>query len=355
MSNLRFWHEGIRSGMTMNGNGSLVMQHHHLLLHRSATAMYTNLVAAAAIGAAGIAGADEVEPAEVQYPTSYGDMSFPEQYPDGTAINITQWSHFVPRYDEWFDEYADKWGAAHNVEVTVNHIDLGDIPSTLSAAIAAGEGPTLMEMNAAPAAFIEGLSDLGDVNAAAEDAFGEQAETCVHTSYLPAQDSWYGFCHGWVVDPGVYRTDLWEDAGYPDGPKTYADLLEGGSKIFEETGNPVGVGMSAELDSEFFTRALLWSFGSSMQDEDGNVVFDSDETLAAIKYLKELYENAMTPEVFSWTPASNNQTYIAGTASYIQNSISFFRSAQDIRKPLTGQTGFRPGQEGTHGEGRTRG
>ena len=34
--------------------------------------------------------------------TSYGDMSFPEGFPDGTSISITQWSHFVPRYDEWF-------------------------------------------------------------------------------------------------------------------------------------------------------------------------------------------------------------------------------------------------------------
>src|SRR5699024_1640855 len=147
-----------------------------------------------------------------------------------------------------------------------------------------GKGPTIMEMNAAPAAFIEGLQPLGDVNKAAATEFGDRAETCKHTSYLPAKDIWYGFCHGWVVDPGVYRTDLWKDAGYPNGPQTYADLAEGGGKSFQSSGIPVAVGLSPELDSEFFARALLWSFGASVQDKNGNVVFDSPETLAAVKY-----------------------------------------------------------------------
>src|SRR5699024_4977759 len=129
-----------------------------------------------------------------------------------------------------------------------------------------------------------------------------------------------------------------------------ADLLEGGSKIFQQPGAAVGVGMSPELDSEFFTRALIWSFGGSIQDESGNVVFDSPETLAAVKYMKKLFESAMTPEVFAWNPASNNQTYIAGTASYIQNSISFFRSAQEIGSPVAAKTGFRPGLKGPGGE-----
>lgn len=295
---------------------------------------------------------EEIKPASPEFPTRYGEMQFPEQFPDGTSITLTQWSHFVPRYDEWFDQYAQKWGEAHNVDVTVNHISIGDVPSTLAASIAAGQGPTLVEMNAAPAAFIEGLKPMGDLNAAAKAAFGERAQTCRHSSYLPAKDMWYGFCHGWVPDPGVYRTDLWEEAGYPDGPVSYKDLLEGGAKIFQETGIPVAVGMSPELDSEFYTRALIWSFGGSVQDENGNVVFDSPETLAAVEYQKKLFENAMTPEVFAWNPASNNQTYIASTASYIQNSISFFRSAQEIGSPVTENTGFRPGLKGPGGEAR---
>ncbi len=290
------------------------------------------------------------DPPPIEFKTQYGSMTFPTQFPDGTTLNINQWSHFVPRYDEWFAEYAQQWGEAHNVDVTVNFINIAELPGTLSASISASEGPTLFEMNAAPAAFIEGLQGLDDVNQAAADAFGAEVETCEKLSYLPAKDIWYGFCHGWVPDPADFRVSLWTDVGLPNGPTTYAELLSGGQKIFEDTGIPVAVGMSPEIDSEFYARALIWSHGGSVQDKDGNVVFNSPEVVEAVKFQKELFDAAMTPEVFAWNAASNNQTFIAGQASYIQNSISFYRSAQDASPDVATDTGFIPGLKGPRGD-----
>lgn len=315
-------------------------------LGRAAGALATAALALAIGQTAQAAG----EPPALEFKTQYGGMSFPEKFPDGTTLSINQWSHFVPRYDEWFKEYAKEWGDKHNVAVTVNFINIADLPGTLTAAISASDGPELFEMNAAPAAFIEGLQGLDDVNKAASDAFGERAQTCEKLSYLPAKDIWYGFCHGWVPDPGDYRVSLWKDAGYADGPQTYADLLAGGKKIFTDTGIPVAVGMSPEIDSEFYARALIWSHGGAIQDKDGNVTFDSPEVLAAVKFQKELFDNAMTPEVFSWNAASNNQAFIAGQASYIQNSISFYRSAQDTAPDVATDTGFTPGLKGPQGD-----
>jgi len=306
--------------------------------------------ACSALLVAGLAQAADEPPQPELDRTRYGEMRFPAEFPAGTSISITQWSHFVPRYDEWFKQYAEAWGEAHNVDVTVNFINIAEVPSTLSASIAAGEGATLFELNAPPTSFIEGLKPLGDVNAAARDAFGEQAATCERSSYLPARDIWYGFCHGWVPDPGDYRRSLWQEAGYPEGPKTYDDLLDGGSAIHDASGIPVALGMSPEIDSEFYARALIWSFGGSIQDADGNVVFDSPEVVEAVEYQRELYNSAMTPEVFAWNAASNNQTFIAGRASYIQNSISFYRSAQQDSPEVAADTGFRPGLAGPDGD-----
>jgi len=294
--------------------------------------------------------AQDLKPSPNEYPDSYGNMTFPDTFPQGTDLTITQWSHFVPRYDKWFDSYAQKWGKVHNVNVTVNHINIADLASTLSSAIAAGKGPTMFEMPAPPTAFIDGLRPLNDVNEAAQAAFGKQASTCSHSSYLPVKDEWYGFCHGWVPDPGDYRVSLWKEAGYPNGPQTYDDLQKGGAKIYQKHGIPVGVGMSPEIDSEFYARALIWSFGGSVQNEDDMSTLDSDAVLNAIKFQKNLFDTAMTPEVFSWNAASNNQTYIAGQTSYIQNSISFFRSAQDIGADTAADTGFRPGLKGPNGD-----
>jgi multiple sugar transport system substrate-binding protein len=295
--------------------------------------------------------ASAAEPAEAEFSrTEYGSMSFPQKFPDGTSITLTQWSHFVPRYDKWFKAYAQKWGEAHNVDVTVNFISIADLASTLSSSISAGEGATLFEMPAPPTSFIDGIKSLDDVNKAAEAAFGKRSGTCARSSYLPAKEMWYGYCHGWVPDPGDYRRSLWKKHGYPEGPKSYSDLLEGGKKIYQEEGVPVAVGMSPEIDSEFYARALIWSHGGAIQDAEGNVTFDSSEVVDAVKYQKKLYDNGMTPEVFSWNAASNNQTFIGGQASYIQNSISFYRSAQEASPEVAKDTGFRPGLEGPRGD-----
>ena len=267
-------------------------------------------------------------------------------YAEGTAISLLQWSHFVPRYDEWFDAYAAEWGADNGVAVTVDHINLAELNSTLAAEIDAGEGHTIVEVLFSPAAFIEGLHDLSDINSQAAEMHGERAATCQATSYLPIVDSYYAYTHGYVPDPGDYDIALWAEAGYPDGPKTYDDLLAGGRAIFESTGIPVGLGMSPELDSRMANRAAIWSYGGSVQDENENVVLNSPETIAAVKYLAQLQNEAMTDEVFGWTPSSNNQALIAGEVSYILNSKSAYRSLQKIDEAAAANIGFSPALAG---------
>ncbi|MCY3572768.1 MAG: ABC transporter substrate-binding protein [Chloroflexi bacterium] len=266
-----------------------------------------------------------------------------------TEISLLQWSHFVPRYDEWFDAYAAEWGEANGIGVTVDHVNFTELFSTLAAEIDAGDGHSIVEVLFSPASFIDGLHDLRDINEAAAAAHGERASTCGAASYLPVNDTWYAYTHGYVPDPGDYDIALWTEVGYPEGPKTYDDLLEGGRAIYEATGIPVGIGMSPELDSRMANRAAIWSFGGSIQDENENVVLNSEETIAAVKYLAQLQNEAMTDEVFGWTAASNNQALIAGEVSYILNSNSAYRSLQKIDEAAAANIGFTPALEGPAG------
>ena len=270
-------------------------------------------------------------------------------YAEGTSISLLQWSHFVPRYDEWFDGYAADWGEENGVAVSVDHVNFTELFSTLAAEIDAGEGHTIVEVLFSPASYIDGLHDLGDINMQAMDMWGERASTCQAASYLPVVDTYYAYTHGYVPDPGDYDIALWTEAGYPDGPKTYDDLLEGGRAIYESSGIPVGIGMSPELDSRMATRAAIWSFGGSVQDENENVVLNSPETIAAVKYLAQLQNEAMTDEVFGWTAASNNQGLIAGELSYILNSNSAYRSLQKIDEAAAANIGFTSALEGPGG------
>ena len=231
----------------------------------------------------------------------------------------------------------------------VEHVALTELSGALDAAIEAGEGPTLVELIIGASSYVQGVHDLTDLNLQAQEMFGEQVETCKANSYLPATDSYYSYCVAWVPDPGDYNIALWTRAGYPNGPASWMDLMEGGARIKNELGVPVGIGLSPEMDSEMANRAIIWSFGGSIQDENENVVINSPEVIEAVKFMAYLYQQSMTEDVFSWNAATNNKGLIAGELSYILNSVSAYRSLQKIDPEAAHNIGFVEPAAGTEG------
>jgi ABC-type glycerol-3-phosphate transport system substrate-binding protein len=244
-------------------------------------------------------------------------------------LKILLWSHFVPAHDAWFDPFAKEWGKQAGVNVTVDHIVNTEIPARIAAEIQAGSGHDLIQYIAPLAQFEPSVLDLSDVAKEAARRHGEQIELCVKSSQNPVTGKHYAYAPAWAPDPGNYRRSLWEKAGMPDGPKTWDDVLTTGGRIKKEQGIQLGLGMSQEIDSNMVGRSLLWSYGASIQDADSKVVINSPEAEAAVEFMAKLFKESMTNEVFGWNPASNNQGLIAGQMSYIVNSISAWRTAQD--------------------------
>jgi multiple sugar transport system substrate-binding protein len=149
-----------------------------------------------------------------------------------------------------------------------------------------------------------------------------------------------------VPDPGNYRVDLWSQVGFPHGPDTYNDLLVGAKKIKDKFGNPCGIGLSQELDTNMAMRAVLWSYGGAEQNEAGQVVLNSKQTIEAVKFVRELYRQTETPEVFSWDPSSNNRAILSGKASFVQNAISVTRAAEKDNPEMSKQIQLTPALKG---------
>ncbi|HET7095267.1 MAG TPA: extracellular solute-binding protein [Thermomicrobiales bacterium] len=267
----------------------------------------------------------------------------------GTSLSILLWSHFVPRFDVWFDKFVQEWGQANNVTTKVDHINTADVPAAIASEISAGQGHDIVEHIASLAQFEKSMLDLKDINDEATKRHGEQLGMAHRNSFNPTTGKQYGFCHGYAPDPGDYRRSLWDKAGLADGPKTWDDLLKAGAQIKAQQGVQMGIGMSNEIDSRMAAQTLMWAYGSAIQDENENVTINSPETIAAVEYMADLFKQTMTPEVFGWNAASNNQLLVAGRASYILNSISAYRTAQkdqpDVGKdifftrPLVGPAG----------------
>jgi ABC-type glycerol-3-phosphate transport system substrate-binding protein len=261
-------------------------------------------------------------------------------------LKILLWTHFVPSHDTWFDAFCKTWGQKVGVNVTVDHIDNAQVPTRTAAEIQAGQGHDLIQYIATLSQFEPSVIDLKDVVEEANRRWGTQLELCRKSSFNPATGKFYAYAPGWVPDPGNYRKSLWEPVGFPNGPASWEDLLRGGAEIKKSKGTQMGLGMSQEIDSNMAGRALLWSYGASIQDANERVVINSDATVAAVEFMTRLFRETMTNEVFAWNAASNNQGLVAGKLSYILNSISAWRTAQGTNPEVADDTFFVPALKG---------
>ncbi len=266
---------------------------------------------------------------------------FPERaWAQQKTLKIIQWSHFVPAYDkEWFDTvFTKEWGQKHNTNVVVDHIAIGEINARAAAEVSAQKGHDLIMFLSPPAAYEKQAIDHSEIYQEVERKHGKPIRLAVKSTLNPKTKKYFAFSDSYVPDPGNWRKDLWSAVGYPSGPDTYDQLLDGARKIRKQTGNPCGIGLSQELDTNMAMRALLWSFGGSEQDEHGNVVINSKATIEALKFMRSLFKDAETPEVFTWDPSANNRAMLAGKASFVENAISITREAEvkhmDIGKQI---------------------
>jgi len=250
-----------------------------------------------------------------------------------STLKILQWSHFVPAYDTWFNtEYVKQWGAENDTEVIVDNINLALIPSRAAAEVSAQQGHDLVMFLSPPSVYEEQVVDMKDVYAECEKTHGKPIDLAVKSTYNPKTQKYFAFSDSFVPDPVNYRADLWGEIGMT--PSTWEDVRTGGKKIKDATGIPVGVGLSAELDTAMAMRAIMYSFGAHEQDEAGNLTINSPQTLEALKFVKALFEEAMTPEVLAWDASSNNRQMLAGRSSLVLNAISVTRTGENTNLPI---------------------
>ena len=249
------------------------------------------------------------------------------------TLKILQWNHFVPGYDKWFNNtYVKEWGEKNNTKVTVDNIGIGGINTRGAAEVSAQKGHDLFLFNWPPPVHEDSVIDLREVYEECEQRYGKPIDLATKSTYNPKTKKFYGFSDSYVPDPINYRKDLWDDVGM--FPGSWDDIRVGGRKIKQKHGIPVGIGLASEIDTNMALRAIMYSFGSSVQDAEGTPVLKSTQTLEAIKFVKALFEECMTEEVFSWEPSSNNRFMLAGKGSLALNAISITRTGENKKIPV---------------------
>jgi multiple sugar transport system substrate-binding protein len=299
------------------------------------------LLKRAGVGAAAISGANLFAKTSVA-----GAAKYPHRQLAGT-LRIVQWSHFVPAYDTWFDNvYIKRWGEANDTEVIVDHINQADIPARAAAEVAAQSGHDLFFFLSPPAQYEDQVISHNDIVQEVTRKRGKMKDLAHRATYNPKTKKYFAFSDNYVPDPVNWRSDLWGEAGVR--PTNWDNVLRAAPRL-REMGNPIGIGMSNEIDSNMALMAMMMCFGSFIQNREQRVTLKSKATVDVLRFGRELYRRGMSNEIFAWTASSNNQAMVAGRLSMALNAISITRTAEGTNPDLAAKINLAPIPEGPNG------
>src|SRR5256712_8573419 len=221
------------------------------------------------------------------------------------TLRILQWNDYVPHYDKWLNgQYIKDWREKIDTEVIADNVGIAAINPTAAAEVSAKKGHDLFMFLWPRPAYEEDVIDHGEIYQECEKKYGKPIDLAIKSTYNPKTKKYFGFSDMFVPDPINYRIDLFEQVG--GNVDSWDNIRKYGKMIKDKTGVPVGIGQAAEIDTAMAMRAVLYAHGGSEQDEQGNIVLNSKHTLEAVKFVKALYQETMTPGGLSSGASSNN-------------------------------------------------
>jgi multiple sugar transport system substrate-binding protein len=262
-------------------------------------------------------------------------------------LRILQWSHFVPAFDRWFDNiYVPQWGRRNDVQVTVDHISQAELPARVAAEASARRGHDMVATLAPLPQYEDSVINHREIVEEVRRRRGKMAGVVHRSVYNPRTRKYFGFADNYAPDPVNYRTDLWGSAGIR--PTTWDNVLRAAPRL-RSRGNPIGLGMSNEIDSNMFLMSLMMCFGSFIQNRQQRVVLNTRATREVLRFARELYQRGMSDEIFAWTASSNNVAMQAGRLSLAMNAISITRTLEDSNPDLARRISLAPIPAGPRG------
>jgi len=264
-------------------------------------------------------------------------------------LTFLSWNHFVPASDEELRRQAEVFGKQAGVTVRVDTIAHLQLPAKYAAEAQAQSGHDIILVQGITGHLYEQqLVDVADIIDDLGKKYGGWYPFSEELAKMPS--GWRAVPWFWISFPATYNMAHYKKAELQT-PKTWDELLKQG-KILKRQGNPVGIAISHCNDAQTTFWSIHWCYGGKTLEADGRTpAIVSDKTERVIEWYKELYKDAMEPEVLSWDDASNNRFILSGKGSWIHNPISPYNAALAKNMPIADDINHHTspaGPAGTH-------
>jgi multiple sugar transport system substrate-binding protein len=280
------------------------------------------VLGAAALGAAAvpIGGAQAAitdVPVENVTPPSY-------KIEAGATLRVLRPAKFVDPDEKYFRANTEKFIKATGIKVQLSFVSWEDLRPQTAVAANTGAGPdVILGWYSDPQIYASKVLDVTDLASYLGQKYGGWYQLAETYGKQWGKSNWLSIPFGGSSGPFVYRKSWLNEAGYQKVPDDLNQFLTMAEKL-QKNGHPVGFALGHAVgDANGFVNWLLWSHNAALLDPAGKVMLDSQETIAALKYVKELYP-LMIPGTLAWSDPSNNKIYAAGGISLTQNGVSIY-------------------------------
>ena len=176
-----------------------------------------------------------------------------------------------------------------------------------------------------PHLFPQKCLDVTDVADYLGKKYGGWVPTAV--TYGKSGDKWIAIPICFGGNMLNYRISSLQKAGMSKFPATTDEFLEY-AKATKRNNTPGGMALGhATGDGNCWVHWCLWAFGGNLVDKNDKVILNSPETVKALEYARQLYENFI-PGTASWNDAFNNKAFLAGEVHWTNNGISIYAAAK---------------------------
>ncbi len=218
-------------------------------------------------------------------------------------------------------EYIDVFKKENpGTEITLEPLGFGNFMAKVSALKAAGNPPDLVftipghMWNFQKEGWLEPLDDV--IAAIGGDDYFEPLP-----GYVKYEGHYWGIPQTSYTMHLEYRKDLFEAKGLPTPPRTWDDLLKAAKALTEDLNGDGKIdryGIVHPLKNDYALGVsflgYLWGNGGHILNEKGEVVFNSPETVQALKFFKELFKYA--------PPGASNYSWMELISTFVQDKAA---------------------------------
>ena len=247
------------------------------------------------------------------------------------SLRVLRWKRFVQGDEDQFMANARRFTQLTGVKVRVNSENFEDLRPKAAVAAQVGAGPDIIiSTDEQPQLYPDKLLDVSDLAQYLGEKYGGWFDVC--PEYCTHQGKWIAIPTGAAGGAMVYRKSMLHAAGFETFPKDLNGFLKL-CQALKAKSKPPGFALGhATGDANGWTYWLLWAFGGRIADENNALALNSNETIAALEYAKELYQTFATGSL-SWGDPSNNKVFLSGGISLTMNGISIYYAAKTSTDP----------------------